>query len=133
MGALTSPKTYVALAVFHAVDAVLCAIPIPQVEALLDDLRLYERKDGLHMGWALAVVKTMAAVGLASVYRFPGLARLTTAMLTLYFAIAICMHVRTFDRASSMTRLLMVLAAGFLAACAAMTVKGPDRHTARSR
>lgn len=126
MGALTSPKSYVALAVFHAVDAVLCAIPIPQVEELLDNLQVPQRTGRMPMGWVLAVVKSFAAVGLLSVFRFPGLARLTTSMLTLYFAITVGLHLRSWDRASSMTRLAMLLAAFFLATCAAMSVKGPQ-------
>ncbi|MBS9534085.1 hypothetical protein KIH27_10865 [Mycobacterium sp. M1] len=125
MGALTSPKTYVGLAVFHAVDAVLCAIPIPQVEELLEALQLSDRKPP--MGWVLAAVKTAAAVGLGSVHRAPGLARLTTAMLTLYFTIAVGLHIREWRHGTPLTRLIGLTAVGFLAACAVMTVRGPDR------
>lgn len=126
MAVLTSPKSYAALAAFHAVDAVLCAIPIPQVDDLLDDLAV-SQLGRAKTGWVIAVVKACAAVGLASVSRFPGLARLTTALLTLYFTIAVGLHARSWDRASAMTRLIGSLAVLFLALCAAMTVKGPDR------
>jgi len=128
MASLTSPKTYAGLAVFHAVDAVLCAIPIRPVEELLDDLQLSDRPGGVRMEWVLAAVKTAAAIGLGSVYRFPGLARVTTAMLTLYFTIAVGLHIYRREHAGASTRVLAVLAVGFLAACAAMTVKGPDRQ-----
>jgi len=46
----------------------------------------------------LPVVKAAAAVGLLSVNRFPGLARLTTAMLTLYFTLAVGAHIRARDK-----------------------------------
>ncbi|MDT5142737.1 MAG: hypothetical protein QOI79_2084, partial [Mycobacterium sp.] len=38
MSALTSPKTYAALAAFQAVDAVAAAIPVPPVAKTLDTL-----------------------------------------------------------------------------------------------
>ena len=126
MAVLTSPKTYVGLAVFHAVDAVLCAIPIPQVQELLESLDLDERP--VPMGWVLAGVKTAAAIGLGAVYRVPGLARLTTALLTVYFTIAVALHVRHVGRSTPLSRLIGVTAVGFLALCAALTVRGPDRR-----
>jgi hypothetical protein len=70
----------------------------------------------------LPVVKAAAAVGLLSVTRFPGLARLTTAMLTLYFTLAVGAHIRARDKVVN-----TLPAAPFLATFAAMTVKGPDR------
>jgi len=63
-----------------------------------------------------------AAVGLVSVTRFPALARLTTAMLTLYFILALGAHIRARDKVTN-----AIPAAAFLATFAAMTVKGPDR------
>lgn len=46
----------------------------------------------------LPLVKGAAAVGPLSVKWFPGLARLTTAMLTLYFVLAVGAHVRVRDK-----------------------------------
>ncbi len=46
----------------------------------------------------MPVVKAAAAVGLLSITRFPALARLTTAMLTLYFALAVGAHIRVRDK-----------------------------------
>ncbi|ETW23663.1 hypothetical protein MGAST_13175, partial [Mycobacterium gastri 'Wayne'] len=61
MGLLTSPKTYAALAVFQAGDAVACAIPLAPIEKLLDDL-------GVPAGIrpVLPVAKAASAVGLLS-------------------------------------------------------------------
>lgn len=52
--------------------------------------------------------------------RFPWLARLTTAMLTLYFVLAVGAHVRVHDSVVN-----TIPAAGFVALYATMTVKGP--------
>ena len=71
----------------------------------------------------LPVVKAAAAVGLLSVTWFPALARLTTAMLTLYFVLAVGAHVRARDKIVN-----AVPAASFLATFAVMTVKGPNRN-----
>ncbi|MGF2945135.1 DoxX family protein [Mycobacterium sp. Lab-001] len=117
MSVLTSPKTYVALAVFHAGDAVACAVPVPPIKKILDDLDVPDSVRPV-----LPVVKAAAAVGLLSVTRFPALARLTTAMLTLYFVLAVGAHVRARDKIVN-----TLPAASFLAVFAAMTVKGPDR------
>ncbi|GLB83005.1 hypothetical protein Mkiyose1665_15110 [Mycobacterium kiyosense] len=120
MSALTSPKTYAGLAAFHAVDAVLCAVEAPPVKKALDTVECPESIRPI-----FPVVKTAAAVGLASVTRFPGLARLTTAMLTLYFILAVGAHVRVRDTIAN-----TLPAATFLALFAAMTVKGPDTDPA---
>ena len=84
MSALTSPKTYVAMAAFQAVDAVACAIPLAPIKKVLDELGV-----PANVRPVLPVVKAASAIGLASVTRFPALARLTTAMLTLYFVLAV--------------------------------------------
>lgn len=118
MSALTSPKTYGALSAFHAVDAVLCAVQVPPIKKALDTV---EVPDNIRP--VLPVVKAAAAVGLASVNRFPALARLTTAMLTLYFVLAVGAHVRVRDTVAN-----ALPAASFLALFAAMTVQGPDTH-----
>ncbi|QLL09599.1 DoxX family protein [Mycobacterium vicinigordonae] len=116
MSPLTSPKTYAGLAAFHAVDAVLCALQVPPIKKALDTVECPE-----NIRPVFPVVKVAAAVGLASVTRFPGLARLTTAMLTLYFILAVGAHVRVRDKVAN-----TIPAATFLAVFAAMTVKGPD-------
>jgi DoxX-like family len=116
MSALTSPKTYAALGAFHAVDAVLCAVQVAPIKKILDDLGVPE-----DIRPVFPVVKAAAAVGLLSVNRFPALARLTTAMLTLYFILAVGAHVRVRDKVPN-----TLPAATFLALVAAMTVKGPD-------
>jgi hypothetical protein len=117
MSALTSPKTYAGLAVFHAVDAVGCAVQVAPIKKILDDLGVPDEVRPV-----LPVVKAAAAVGLLSVRWFPALARLTTAMLTLYFVLAVGAHVRARDKVVN-----ALPAASFLALFAAMTVKGPDR------
>lgn len=117
MSALTSPKTYAALGAFHAVDAVACGIQIAPIKKVLDDVGVPDE-----IRPVLPVVKAAAAVGLLSVTRFPALARLTTAMLTLYFALAVGAHVRARDKIVN-----ALPAAAFLATFAAMTVQGPER------
>ncbi|SPM37111.1 hypothetical protein MRAB57_4954 [Mycobacterium rhizamassiliense] len=117
MSVLTSPKTYVGLAAFHAVDAVGCAVQIAPIKKILDDLGIPEE-----IRPVFPVVKAAAAVGLASVTRFPALARLTTAMLTLYFILAVGAHIRVRDKVVN-----TLPAALFLATVAVMTAKGPDR------
>jgi DoxX-like family len=117
MGALTSPKTYAALAAFHAVDAVACGVQVAPIKKVLDDLGVPD-----NIRPVLPVVKTAAAVGLLSVTRFPALARLTTAMLTLYFLLAVSAHIRVRDKVVN-----TLPAASLLATFAVMTAKGPDR------
>ena len=116
MAALTSPKTYAALAAFHAVDAVACGAQVAPIKKALDNLGVPGS-----IRPVLPVVKAAAAVGLLSVTRFPALARLTTAMLTLYFALAVGAHIRAHDKVVN-----AVPAASLLATFAVMTVKGPD-------
>ncbi len=117
MSVLTSPKTYLGLAAFQAGDAVVCAVQAAPIKKALDDVGLPE-----NVRPVLPVVKAAAAVGLASVTRFPGLARLTTAMLTLYFVLAVGAHVRVRDKVVN-----ALPAVSFLALFAAMTAKGPRR------
>jgi DoxX-like family len=118
MSVLTAPKTYAALSAFHAVDAVGCAVQVAPIKKILDDLGVPD-----NVRPVLPVVKAAAAVGLASVTRFPALARLTTAMLTLYFVLAVGAHVRAKDKIVN-----TIPAATFLTTFALMTVQGPD-HT----
>jgi len=116
MSALTSNKAYATLGLIQAGDAVACAIPIPPIEKSLDDLGVPQE-----IRWVLPVVKVAAAVGLLSVFRFPGLARLTTFMLTVYFTLAVGAHIRAHDRPVN-----AIPAASLLVTFAAMTAKGPD-------
>lgn len=117
MSVLTSPKTYAALGAFHAGDAVACAVQVAPITEILDRLGVPE-----DIRPVFPIVKAAAAVGLLSVTRFPALARLTTAMLTLYFILAVGAHVRVRDKVVN-----TLPAASFLALFAAMTAKGPDR------
>jgi DoxX-like family len=116
MSTFTSPKTYAALAAFQAGDAVACAIPIPPIAKALDQ---YGVPDNIR--WILPVAKAASVAGLLSASRFPALARLTTAMLTLYFVLAVGAHIRARDRIVN-----AIPAASFLATYAVLTVKGPD-------
>ncbi|RRR45527.1 hypothetical protein EHH44_09330 [Mycolicibacter terrae] len=118
MSVLTARPTYAALAVFLAGDAAASAIPVPYVAANMDAMRI---PPGLR--WAVPVAKAATALGLASVFRFPGVARATTAALTLYFATALGIHLRVRNRAAN-----TVPAALLAAVFAVMTVQGP--HTA---
>jgi hypothetical protein len=114
-GVLTSRKTYAALGAFLAADAVFFAISLPFITETLDAIDFPVR-----YRWIFAPIKVAAAIGLLSVGRFPALARLTTAMLTLYFALAVAFHIRARDIGSSAGA-----AATLAAIFAAMTAKGP--------
>jgi hypothetical protein len=116
MSFVTSPKTYAALAALQAGDAVACVVPLPAITKSLDTLGV-----PTDIRWVFPVVKAAAAVGLLSVFRFPLLARLTTAMLTLYFLLAVGAHIRVRDRVVN-----AIPAASFLVTFATMTAKGPD-------
>ena len=113
---LTSPKTYAGLAAFQAVDAVACAIPVAPIAKTLDTLRIPQ-----DIRWLLPAAKAASVIGLLSAGRVPALARLTTAMLTLYFVLAVGAHIRVRDRIVN-----ALPAASFLAIFAALTWKGPD-------
>lgn len=116
MSVVTSPKIYTGLAVFQALDAIACAAQVPPIKQSLDSVGCPE-----NVRRVLPAVKAAAAVGLLSVRWFPGLARLTTAMLTLYFALAVGAHVRVRD-----TVVNTLPAAALLTTFATMTFKGPE-------
>ena len=116
MSALTSPKTYAALAALQAGDAVACAIPLSPIAKTLDNLGIPQ-----DIRWLLPASKAASVIGLLSASRIPALARLTTAMLTLYFALAVGAHLRARDRIVN-----AVPAASFLAIYAVLTAKGPN-------
>ena len=117
MSVLTSPKTYAGLAAFQAVDAVACAIPVAPIAKTLDTLRIPQ-----DTRWLLPAAKAASVIGLLSAGRVPALARLTTAMLTLYFTLAVGAHLRVRDRLVN-----ALPAASLLATYALLTVKGPAR------
>ena len=105
------------LAAFMAADAVLFAIRVPFIIKTLDTIEFPERHR-----WIFAPIKLAAAIGLLSATRLPALARVTTAMLTLYFMLAVGFHIRARDASSS-----AVAATTFSALFAVMTAKGPTR------
>lgn len=116
MSALTARRTYALLAAVQAGDAVACAIPLAPIAKSLDDVGLDPR-----LRPVLPIVKAASALGLASVYRFPALARVTTFMLTVYFVLAVAFHVKSRDWSPG-----LVAASSLLALFGAMTVKGPS-------
>jgi DoxX-like protein len=116
MSALTAKRTYRALGLFQAGDAVACAIPLPFIVKVFDDLGVPE-----NLRRVVPPVKAASAVGLLAASRYPWLARLTTAMLTVYFVLAVGAHVRAKDKPVN-----AIPAVAFLVTYAAMTVKGPS-------
>jgi hypothetical protein len=116
VSALTAKRTYAVLAAVQAGDAVLCAIPIPPITKVFDDLGV-----PMNLRRIIPPVKAASAIGLFSVNRFPRLARLTTAMLTVYFVVAVSFHVKAKDWSPA-----LVAALSFLGLYGAMTVKGPS-------
>jgi hypothetical protein len=115
MSALASSRTYAVLGANMAVDAALFAGGLPAIMTTLDTVGFPKR-----YRWIFPPIKLAAAAGLLSVYRYPALARLTAAMLTLYFALAVGSHVRVRDFSASAGA-----AAALLAVFAAMTAEGP--------
>ncbi|WOC13372.1 DoxX family protein [Gordonia sp. MP11Mi] len=86
------PVVYRLAAAGQAADAVACIGPIPYIARCLDSVEF-----PAEYRWIFPIVKGVSAVGLAAAPRFPGLARLTTVMLTIYFVLAVGSHVRTRD------------------------------------
>lgn len=116
MSVLRARSTYAALAVFLAGDAVASAVPVPYVAKNMDAMRI-----PAEFRWAVPVAKAVTALGLASVFRFPRVARVTTAALTAYFAGAVGIHCAVRNRVAN-----IVPAALLLVVFAAMTVQGPN-------
>lgn len=114
---LTAPRAYVALAAFQAGDAVACGIPLPPIAKALDSYGVPDR-----IRWVLPTAKAASVVGLLSAPRYPWLARLTSAMLTVYFVLAVGAHLRIRDKAVN-----TLPAAAFLLLHAVMAVRGPRR------
>lgn len=113
------PKTYVALAAIQAGDAAACAFKAPPIVKAFDDLGVPPR-----IRWIFPVIKSASAVGLLAAGRYPALGRLTTALLTVYFVLAVGAHIRAHDKPVN-----AIPAAGFLATYAALTAKGTGRAT----
>jgi hypothetical protein len=123
LAVLRSRGTYTALGGFMALDAVICAIPLRFITQGLDKVGFPTR-----YRWIFPPIKAASAVGLVAAQRFPALGRLTTAMLTLYFALAVGSHIRARDIGSSMGA-----AATFLVIFATMTRLGPaTNHDGRN-
>ncbi|MGV9802571.1 DoxX family protein [Mycobacterium sp. NPDC003449] len=121
---MSLPKTYAALAALQAGDAVACALNAPPVVQAFDDVGVPPR-----IRWIFPVIKGASAVGLLAAGRYPALGRLTTALLTVYFVLAVGAHVRVHDKPVN-----MIPAAGFLATFAVLTAKGTrpaDRRLSR--
>jgi DoxX-like family len=113
---MASVRTYDALAAYLAASAVGDAIPLPFVTQVLDAIDFPPR-----YRWMFAPIKASAAAGLLSARFSPRLARLTTAMLTLYFVLAVGFHVKARDLS-----LAAVGAAANAAIFAALTAKEPE-------
>jgi len=113
---MTAPRIYDALGAFMAASAVADANHAAFVTHTLDAVdfpREYR--------WIFPPIKAAAAVGLFSVRWFPGLARLTTAMATLYFVLAVAFHIKARDVDPS-----GVSAAALAVIFGVVTAKGPD-------
>jgi hypothetical protein len=117
---MTSPRTYDALGAYMAVSAVADAIPLPFIAKVLDDVNFPRQ-----YRWIFPVVKGAAAIGLFSMRWFPWLARLTTAMATLYFVLAVAFHVKSRDIGPA-----AVGAATCAATFGVVTARGPSASSA---
>lgn len=115
---MTSVRTYDVLAAYLAASAVGDAIPLPFVTQVLDAIDFPPRHR-----WIFAPIKAAVAIGLSSARWSPGLARLTTAMLTIYFALAVGFHAKARDLSAA-----AVGAAVNGAIFAALTVRGAEPH-----
>lgn len=114
-------KVFGVLALIQAGDAAACALKAPPVVKAFDDLGVPHR-----IRWIFPPIKTASAIGLLAAGRHPALGRLTTAMLTLYFVLAVGAHIRAHDKPVN-----ALPAAGFAATYAALTVKGPTSTHSR--
>lgn len=119
---IRNPRFYELVAAGQAADAAICIQPIPYVAKCLDDVGWPEGDSR----WFFPVVKAASAVGLAAAPRWPGLARLTAIMLTLYFAVAVGLHVRARDlRLNFAAATSLLVFYGALAATGPRTVEAP--------
>lgn len=91
-GLVRNPLLYQAAAAGQLADGVACIEPVPYIARCLDTVGFPAENR-----WIFPVVKFASAAGLAAAPRYPGLARLTAAMLTLYFTLAAGSHIRVRD------------------------------------
>ena len=113
----TSPRTYDALGAYMAVSAVAdCKMIFPVARHTLEAVYFPRR-----FWWIFSPIKAAAAIGWFSARWSPCLARLTTAMLTTYFVLAVGFHVKARDVSPS-----AAAAAAFAALFVTVTVKGPN-------
>ena len=117
---MASQRTYDLLATYLAASALGDAIPLPFVTQVLDAIDF-----PIRFRWIFTPIKAAAAAGLLSARWTPWLARLTTAMLTVYFVLAVGFHVKARDLSVA-----AVGAAANAALFAALTAKGPEATTA---
>ncbi len=89
---LSDPRVFQFSAALQAADAAICVPPIPYVAHCLDDVR-YPAENR----WVFPIIKAASAVGLAAAPRYPGVARLTAVLLTVYFCLAVGAHIRVRD------------------------------------
>ena len=107
-----SSKSLAAFAVFQAVDAAACAIPLKAITEAFDRVEFPVKHR-----WIFPVVKGASAAGLALGIKFPALARLTLVLLTAYFAVAVGAHVRVRDSVPNTAPAALLLGSyAFLAA-----------------
>jgi len=118
---LASQRTYDLLATYLAASAVGDAIPLSFVTQVLDAINFPNQ-----YRWIFAPIKAAAAAGLLSARWTPWLARLTTVMLTVYFALAVGFHVKARDLSVA-----AVGAAANAAVFAALAAKGPEATPAK--
>jgi hypothetical protein len=112
---MASLRTYDVSAAYLAASAVGDAIPLPFVTQVLDAIDFPPT-----YRWIFTPIKAAAAVGLLSARWSPGLARLTTAMLTIYFTLAVGLHAKARDLSVA-----TVAAAVNAAIFATLTAKAP--------
>ncbi|ALG85428.1 DoxX family protein [Gordonia phthalatica] len=112
---IQNPIVYQVAAAGQSADAVACLGPIPYIARCLDDVEFPAEHR-----WIFPVVKFASAAGLAAAPRFPWLARLTAVMLTIYFSLAVGMHVRARD-----FRLNFAAASSFLVFDGFLAATGP--------
>ncbi|EFV13807.1 DoxX family protein [Segniliparus rugosus] len=107
-----SPKTLAAFAALQAADAVACAIPVKAIAEAFDRVEV-----PVKYRWLFPVVKGASAAGLALGAKFPPVARLTLALLTVYFVAAVGSHVRVRDSIPNSAAAAVLLGTyGYLAA-----------------
>src|ERR1700750_974045 len=113
---MTSPR------IFDALGAFMAARPVPGANHAAFVTHTLDAVDfPREHRWIFPPIKAAAAVGLFSARWFPGLARLTTAMATLYCGLTVAFHVKARDVDPS-----GVSAAALAVIFGVVTAKGPD-------